>query len=167
MRRLTDILEEMHAVTPAQVRVAATRHRQVGRPIGQCLVDIRACVEATIVKGLSVQLGVQAVSVAKYEVEPAVLRVIPREIAEWYNVLPLGIWPRPDELAALHVAMSHPNDENARQHLRQISGYPIVAMIAGDREIAAAIARCYGEKATNAQDTLATAAMNDWIDFDD
>ena len=165
MRRLTDILEEMQIVTPAQVAVAANRHRQFGRPIGQCLIDIRACVEAHIVQGLSKQLGVPSVSVERIDVESAALRLVPREIANWYNVLPLGIWPRRDSLAALHVAMSHPDDRSALTHLHKLSGYPIVAMVAGDREIAAAIERCYGET-TSVQETLATAAMNDWIDFD-
>ena len=166
MRRLTDILEQMRAVTRVQVQTAVGIHCREGRPIGACLVETRACTEEIVVKALSTQLGVPWVRVDNMQIPPDITGLIHREIAVWHAVLPLGIWLRQGKRhPSLHVAMSRPTDREAIEHLAKLTGYAIEPLLAGDLEIQTAIQRCYG--GTNRdQEVLASAAMDDWIDLE-
>ena len=166
MRRLTDILEEMQAVTRIQIQTAVSVHLREGRPIGACLVETHACTEEIVVKALSTQLSVPWIRVQNMQIAPAVLALIHREIALWHRVLPLGIWKREGHAdPGLHVAMSRPTDREALSHLTTLTGHGIVPLLAGDLELLATIERCYGNAAPG-HTGLETAGMDDWIDLE-
>lgn len=164
--RLTDILEAIGAVSPAQVATAVRAHQRSAVPVGRCLVEQRACTEETIVYGLSMQLGLPSVRLHEFVVPPAVLALVPGEIAAWHNALPVGMEAVGDGTYRLQVALSQPRNSEVLRHLREVSGFEIQPLVAGDREIAGAIRHYYGHSHAEAEG-LHTAAMPDYFDPDD
>ena len=62
--------------------------------------------------------------------------------------------------------MSQPRNAQVISHLREVSGYDIQPLVAGDAEIAEAVERYYGRKKDDAEG-LHLAAMPDLFDPDD
>ena len=147
-KRLGEMLVEAGVIDQNQLDAALGHQRKWGGRLGQALVDLRITSEASIVEALSRKFGYEVVHIEGMEAGPvleAALRLLPREVASRYNVLPYAA-----DTSTVSVAMSDPGNIAVVDEVRFRAGRRVKVALAGDREIAAAVRRLYypGEPAS-------------------
>src|SRR4051812_44299562 len=100
---LGDLLLEEKRVTPEQLQAALTRQRQEGGKLGFTLVSRGFVKESEITAVLSRQFGVPSIAISQFEIDAAVIKLIPAETARKYHITPLS-----RSGAALTIAMIDP-----------------------------------------------------------
>lgn len=147
-RPLGEILLEQGVLSRAQLRVGLVHHHEVHVPLGRALVREGLCSEADVLRGLSEQLGVDAVDLDRTPPDPGLLNHIPARLARQYRVVPLRLEKvllDQGERELLHVALPAPVSLEAVDAVRAVSGMPRVeAHIASDAALTRALARLYG-----------------------
>ncbi|HTL26170.1 MAG TPA: ATPase, T2SS/T4P/T4SS family [Burkholderiales bacterium] len=138
--RLGEALVAMNLISENQLEDALSRQKaHRGKPLGEILVDIGLITRDDLKRTLTQQLGIPFVDLTRYEVEPAVLKLVPAAVAAEYNVLPLCIDGR-----ALVLAVENPLDPIPLDRIRFLSGMPIAPVMAAASELRDAIKQHYG-----------------------
>ncbi|WP_284668408.1 general secretion pathway protein GspE [Myxococcus sp. SDU36] len=134
----------------AQLRVGLVHHHEVHVPLGRALVREGLCSEADVLRGLSEQLGVDAVDLERSPPDAGLRHHIPARLARQYQVVPLRVEKvllDQGEREVLHVALPAPVSLEAVDAVRAVSGMPRVeAHIASDAALTRALAHLYGIK---------------------
>ncbi|AEI68877.1 general secretion pathway protein E [Corallococcus macrosporus] len=146
----------------AQLRVGLVHHHEAHVPLGRALVREGLCSEADVLRGLSEQLGVDAVDLERSPPDATLLGHIPARIARQYRVVPLRrekVLLDQGEREVLHIALPAPVSLEAVDAVRAVSGMPRVeAHIAADAALNGALARLYGIEAPAEPPTPAAPA---------
>ena len=132
-------------ISEDQLRIALLEQAKSNQPIGKLLVSLGFVSEATLRDALGESLGQKSVDLAHAIVDPAALRLVPRDLAKRHGLLPLALGP---DQRRLTVAMANPQDIVAIDRLRAL-GSPDLAvetLLAGESEIARAIDQHYGHE---------------------
>lgn len=96
--------------------------------------------EAALVSALSTSLGIPSVSLSAFRGKPELFAHVPAEVAARTRALPIGLKVR-DGVETLFVAMCDPLDMDALEEVALHTELPIVALLAGAADLAAAIER--------------------------
>ncbi|MBL8488263.1 MAG: Flp pilus assembly complex ATPase component TadA [Rhodocyclaceae bacterium] len=144
-RPIGQILIAQGVISEDQLRIALLEQMKSNQPVGKLLVSLGFVSEATLRDALSESLGQRSVDLAHAIVDPAALRLVPRETAKRHRLLPL------DYLAEGHrltIAIADPNDIVALDKLRASVPHDLLidTVIAGESEIARAIDQYYGHE---------------------
>ena len=124
-RRIGEILVSQGRIAREQLTEALWAQQQSdGQHLGRVLVSLGYISEKDLAHALSTRLNVDYVELSDVDVDPGVLNVIPEEALVKHHAVPLRI-----ENGRLLVAMSDPNDLQARSDLTLSSGYPIATVI--------------------------------------
>jgi type IV pilus assembly protein PilB len=126
-------------VTSEQIAKAHARQKANGHKLGYNLIELGFVEAATITMMLERQFRVRGVDLGSLEVEPAVLKLIPVEIATKYEVFPVR-----REGNAIVLAMGDPTDWTVIDDLKFLTGYEIEPVVADEFSIVEAIAAHYG-----------------------
>ncbi|HTN28090.1 MAG TPA: ATPase, T2SS/T4P/T4SS family [Burkholderiales bacterium] len=138
--RLGEALVAMALISENQLDDALSRQKvQRGKPLGEILVDLGLITREDLKRTLTQQLGIPFVDLTRYEVEPAVLKLVPAAVAAEYNVMPLCIDGR-----ALVLAVENPLDPIPLDRIRFLSGMPIAPVMAAANELRDAVKLHYG-----------------------
>ena len=76
--RLGDILVKENLITAEQLKQALEMQKQKGGRLGTCLVKLGFVTDDEVTAVLSRQYGVPSINLKFYEVDPAVIKLIPR-----------------------------------------------------------------------------------------
>jgi type IV pilus assembly protein PilB len=141
-RKLGQILIEMGYVTQSEVDKALEEQEgpEKGNKLGAILVDTRACDEEQVAKALAHQSGLKYCQISKFQIPPAVVAAVSRDIAVEHTIIPLKKGKR-----ALIVAAEDALDFFALDNLRFQLGTEVECVLASKAEIIAAINQYYGE----------------------
>ena len=126
-------------VTSEQIAKAHARQKANGHKLGYNLIELGFVESATITMMLERQFRVRGVDLGSLDVEPGVLKLIPVEIANKYEVFPV----RRDGNAIV-LAMGDPTDWTIIDDLKFLTGYEIEPVVADEFSIVEAIAAHYG-----------------------
>jgi type IV pilus assembly protein PilB len=126
-------------VTSEQIAKAHARQKANGHKLGYNLIELGFVESATITMMLERQFRVRGVDLATLEVEPGVLKLIPIEIADKYEVFPV----RRDGNTIV-LAMGDPTDWTVIDDLKFLTGYEIEPLVADEFSIVETIAAHYG-----------------------
>src|SRR6476660_1934741 len=137
--KLGDLLVKAKLVTPEQVDAALVSQRAEGGKFGEALIRIGAVSEQDITETLSQQFGVPSIDLAHFEIDPAVIKVVPGEVARKYGVLPVN-----KTGATLTIAMSDPTNVFAMDDIKFMTGYNVEPVVASESSLRAAIDKYYG-----------------------
>ena len=104
-QRLGDLLVREKVITPEQLEKALKAQREAGQHarLGSTLVNMGYVSDEEVTNFLSRQYGVPAINLQYFEIDPAVVKLIPEDTAKRYQVLPLSRVG-----AALTIAMAVP-----------------------------------------------------------
>ncbi|MBI4756507.1 MAG: type II/IV secretion system protein [Betaproteobacteria bacterium] len=144
-RPLGQILISQGLISEDQLRIALLEQMKSNQPVGKLLVSLGFVSEATLREALGENLGKQSVDLSHAIVDPAALKLVPRELAKRHNLLPLDYSHDPHRLT---VAIADPNDIVALDRLRTLSHQEleIETLLAGESEIARGIDQYYGHE---------------------
>ncbi|MFN2308707.1 MAG: GspE/PulE family protein [Gammaproteobacteria bacterium] len=142
-RRIGDILIEQGVLSQDQLRIALTEQKKSGDQLGRIIVTLGFTTEAIVRDALSEALGQASVDLHKVVVDPEALKLVPKEVARRYRVLPITI---DTEHHLLTVAMADTSNVVALDQLRAILGgrVDVQPLLAGESEIETAIDQFYG-----------------------
>jgi len=136
--RLGDLLIKEGLITKEQLDKALQEQRANGTRIGYNLVKLGFVQETEITKMLARQYRMPAVDLARFEVDPKIVKMIPADLALKHLVLPLK-----REGRTLTVAMADPTNLNVIDDLKFITRYDIFPVIAGEYTLRQALDKNY------------------------
>lgn len=136
--QLGEMLVRVNLVTPEQLDEALALQKTAGGRIGSILVKLGYISEEQIASFLGRQYGVPPVDPNKGTIDPAVLKLVPAEVARKRLLIPLS-----RSGSILTVAMADPSDIFAIDEVRFITGHYIQPMVAPDTSIQNALNRYY------------------------
>lgn len=137
-KRLGEILIDAGLIKREDLDKALDIQRKTKGSLGQILVDMGLVDRDQVMKALSSQLGVSYISLSDYLIDPETITYVPRELAKKYMLVPIG-----KDGDKLIVAMAHPWDIKAIDHIRSITSMPVKTVIASEDEIKKIIAQYY------------------------
>jgi type IV pilus assembly protein PilB len=149
IERLGDLLVREGLITREQLQSALTEQRNTGMRLGYTLVKLGIIEETEITKMLARQYRMPAVDLARFEVDPRIVKLVPSEVAMRHTVLPLK-----REGRTLTVAMSDPTNMTVLDDLKFITRYDIFPVIAGEYTLRTAIERYYEQTDVQLQSIL-------------
>jgi type IV pilus assembly protein PilB len=152
--RLGDLLLKEKRITPEQLQEALTYQKQKGGKLGFALVSLGYAKEAEITALLSKQFGVPSIAIGQFQIDPGVIKLVPAETAQKYQIIPLS-----RSGATLTIAMTDPTNVFAMDDIKFMTGYNVEPVVASETEVEEALHRYYG-KAAVAATAAADAAAN-------
>lgn len=136
--KLGEILVKEKVISEEELEQALSIHQSDGRKIGQILVELEYATEEEILSHLAIQLGIPYVRLAGYHLKGEIISLIPLEIAQKHNVIPVDIVGR-----YLTVAMVDPLDDELVEQLEADTGMNIQIVAATSVDISKAIEKYY------------------------
>jgi len=137
-RQIGQVLTEQGLVSEDQLRIALLEQMKTHLPVGRLLVQLGFVSEPVLRDALATALGLQAVDLAHVIVDPAALKLLPRDLARRYRVFPLAFDRATRKLiVALADALDLVAFDRLRAHLGGAA--QIEPRLAGDAEIERAI----------------------------
>jgi type IV pilus assembly protein PilB len=137
--KLGDLLLKAKLITQDQLDAALKSQREEGGKIGEALVRVGAVTENDITETLSQQFGVPSIDLASFEIDPAVVKIVPADVARKYGVLPVN-----KTGATLTIAMGDPTNVFAMDDIKFMTGYNVEPVVASEIALRKAIDRHYG-----------------------
>jgi general secretion pathway protein E/type IV pilus assembly protein PilB len=144
-RHIGQILIDQGILTEDQLRIALLEQTKSKAPVGRLLVQLGFVSEATLRDALSEKLGLQSVDLAHIIVDPAALKMLPRDMARRYRMFPVALDRQAKKFI---VALADTNNivavDQLRAHLKV--DLEIELRLAGDSEIERAVEHYYGHE---------------------
>jgi type II secretory ATPase GspE/PulE/Tfp pilus assembly ATPase PilB-like protein len=144
-RHIGQILIDQGILTEDQLRNALLEQTKSKAPVGRLLVQLGFVSEATLRDALSEKLGLQSVDLGHIIVDPAALKMLPRDMARRYRMFPVAL---DRQAKRFIVALADTNNivavDQLRAHLK--GDFEIELRLAGDSEVERAIEHYYGHE---------------------
>src|SRR5271168_1112979 len=137
--RLGEILVKDSLITADQLRQALDHQKKTGGRLGTCLVKLGLVSDDDITAVLSRQYGVPSINLKFYEVDPAVIKLVPQETAVRYQIVPLSRVG-----STLTIAMTDPTNVFAMDDIKFMTGFNVEPVVASETAITEAIHKFYG-----------------------
>jgi len=162
-QRIGELLVRESMISAEQLRQAQEDQRSSGKRLAYSLTKLGILAEQELTEFLSKQYGVPAISLSEFEIDPDVIELVPRDVAEKHTVLPVQ-----RAGSTLIVAMSDPSNIYAIDDLKFLTGLNIEPVVSTDAAIEEAIERYYAtpDVGETYADVLADYDLED-IDFGD
>ncbi|MBI5755505.1 MAG: type IV-A pilus assembly ATPase PilB [Nitrospirae bacterium] len=136
-------------ITEDQLEKALALQQKEGGRLGSILVKFSYLPEQTLLQFLSKQYGVQAIDLSKAEIDSSVIKLIPTEVVQKYNVIPIRRVG-----SVITIAMMDPSNIFAIDDIKFMTGYDVDVVVASESAIVAAMAQYYDTSAMNLQQVL-------------
>ena len=136
--RIGELLLKEKRVSPAQLQEALNYQKTSGGKLGYNLVKLGFVKDEEITALLSKQYGVPSINLAQFEIDAAIVKLIPAETAHKYQIVPLS-----RAGATLTIAMTDPTNVFAMDDIKFMTGYNVEPVVASETAVAEAIARYY------------------------
>jgi len=155
--RLGDILVKNNIITSEQLSAALQEQKMSGgqSKLGSILVKQGLIKEPDLVSFLSRQYGVPTICLAEYEIDPAVIKIIPPEVVQKYNLIPVN-----RAGSTLIVAVSDPSNLFAIEDIKFMTSYNVEMVVTAESDIKGAIDKYYDQSASLA-DVMDNLDMED------
>src|SRR5215468_10056706 len=137
--KLGELLLKENMVTPQQLQEALGHQKMNGGKLGKAFVSLGFVKDEEITSLLSRQYGVPSINLDHFEVDPAIIKIIPAETARKYQILPLS-----RSGATLNIAMADPTNVFAMDDIKFMTGYNVEPVVASETSLDEAIEKYYG-----------------------
>ncbi|MEX2546012.1 MAG: pilus assembly protein PilB, partial [Phycisphaeraceae bacterium] len=141
-RPLGRILTKMGRVTREQVKEALALQETRRLPLGQLLVEFGYVTQEDVNLALAHQAGMETIDLDEFDIPDDVIRMIPAETAQAYQILPLA-YEASDK--SLTVALKSADNFRALDDLRLLMGFNVKAVVADPAQVEKKIQTYYGE----------------------
>src|SRR5207249_6894038 len=136
--RIGELLLKEKRITPEQLQQALNAQKANGGKLGFNLVKMGFVKDEEITALLSKQYGVPSINLTQFELDPAVIKLIPADTVQKYQIVPLS-----RAGATLTIAMTDPTNVFAMDDIKFMSGYNVEPVVASETVVIEAIQRYY------------------------
>ncbi len=137
--RIGDLLVKERIISQDQLTKALEEQKKTGGRLGSILVKLGFVSDEEVTTFLSRQYGVPSINLSYFEVDQAVIKLIPEDTARRYEVLPLSRVG-----SSLTIAMVDPTNVFAMDDIKFMTGFNIEPVVASEAAIAEALKKFYG-----------------------
>ncbi len=138
MSRLGDLLVREKLISIQQLHKAQDEAKRNGKRLGHTLAQLGYVKDQDLTQFLAQQYSLPSIDLGDYEIEPEVIKLIPRDVVRKHMVVPVN-----RAGATLIVAMSDPSNIYAIDELKFLTQYNIEPVVASEAAIEDAIQRYY------------------------
>jgi type IV pilus assembly protein PilB len=142
--RIGELLLKEKRITPEQLQEALNYQRQNGGKLGFNLIKLGYVKDDEITALLSKQYGVPSIALGQFDVDSTVVKLVPAETAQKYQIIPLS-----RSGATLTIAMTDPTYGFAIDDIKFMTGYNVEPVVASETAVIDAITKYYGKVASN------------------
>ena len=129
-RRLGEILVAAGKITPEQLQDVLSRQKQLGKKIGQILVDEEIVTDSDIIEAIGTQTGIKRVDLTETGCDKKAIKMVSQKICDKYDLAPFGF-----EGSKIKVALADPLNIFAIDDISISTGLEVQPYIATRREI--------------------------------
>ena len=137
--RIGELLLKEKRISAEQLQEALTNQRTTGGKLGANLVKLGFVEDEEITALLSKQYGVPSIALNQFEIDPAVIKLVPGETARKYQIVPLS-----RASATLTIAMTDPTNVVAMDDVKFMTGYNVEPVVASEIAVVESIDKYYG-----------------------
>lgn len=137
--RFGESLIKAGKIDEQQLQEALTLQQEDGGRLGTNLVKIGALDEKELMAHLGKHFGVPVVDLGSMEIDDAVIKIVPADIARKYTILPVS-----KAGATVTLAMIDPTNVFAMDDVKFMTGYRVEPVVASEPTLRAAIDQYYG-----------------------
>src|SRR5215470_1316904 len=134
-----ELLMRNGKIDQAQLQEGLAYQKEQGGRLGVALVKLGHLTERQLVEALSQHFGVPAVDLAATDIDEAVIKIIPADIARKYTIVPVS-----KAGATVTVAMLDHSNVYAMDDVKFKTGYKVEPVVAAESGIRGAIDHYYG-----------------------
>jgi len=161
-QRLGDLLVREKVITQEQLEQALKSQKNDGGRLGSVLVKLGFLSDEDVTNFLSRQYGVPAINLNYFEIDAAVVKLVPQETARRYQILPLSRVG-----ASLTIAMVDPTNVFAMDDIKFMTGFNIEPVVASETSIMEGIDKAYAAPAEPEEDLeTVMSTLSDIADTD-
>jgi type IV pilus assembly protein PilB len=140
--RIGELLLKEKRITPEQLQQALAGQKANGGKLGYNLVKMGFVKDEEITALLSKQYGIPSINLTQFQIDPAVVKLVPAETAQKYQIIPLS-----RSGASLTIAMTDPTNVFAMDDIKFMTGYNVEPVVASEIAITEAVQKYYPMKA--------------------
>ena len=137
--RIGELLLKEKRISAEQLQEALNYQRTNGGKLGANLVKLGYVKDEEITALLSKQYGVPSIALSQFEIDPAVIKLVPAETARKYQIVPLS-----RAGATLTIAMTDPTNVFAMDDVKFMTGYNVEPVVASETAVLDSIEKYYG-----------------------
>ncbi len=137
--KLGDMLVQSGLITKEQLDTALVEQKKSGTKLGSSLIALGFITEDAITQFLGKQLNLPTVNLSSAELDPQVLKLIPAEIAQKFQVLPIKKSGR-----ILMLAMSNAADVFTMENIAFLTGMEVKPVVCAETSLEKALDKYYG-----------------------
>ncbi|HUQ02514.1 MAG TPA: type IV-A pilus assembly ATPase PilB [Kofleriaceae bacterium] len=138
MSRIGELLIREKVLSLQQLQQAQDEAKRTGRRLGATLARMGLVPDNVLTQLVARQYSLPAINLAEIDIDANVLKLIPKEICEKHQVIPVR-----RQGATLIVAMADPSNIYAIDELKFLTQYNIDPVVASDGAIETALSRYY------------------------
>lgn len=138
-------LTEHQLVRPEMIQGLRDRAEVQGKPLYLQVIDEQLIPEQRLVQSMSQKLNVPSVLLSDFDGDPALLAIIPSQLARSRGILPVGVAEQ-GASRTLYLATADPWNIDSLEEVGAHTDLPLVPLLAGPYDLQAAIERCYPEE---------------------
>jgi type IV pilus assembly protein PilB len=138
MSRIGELLLREKKVSPQQLAQAQEEAKRTGKRLGAALTKLGYVKDQELTQIVAQQYSLPAINLAEVDIDPTILKLIPKEICQKHQVIPVQ-----RKGATLIVAMADPANIYAIDELKFLTQYNIEPVVASDQQIEDALSRYY------------------------
>jgi len=151
--RIGELLVKENLLTKEQLRDARHNAKGTGNRLGSEITKMGLLDESELADFVAKQYGVPSINLDEFEIDRAVIELVPEEVAIKHNVIPVN-----RAGSTLILATSDPSNIFALDDIKFLTGYNIQPVVASEEAIRRAVDRYY-DKTSSLEDVMG--------DFDD
>jgi type IV pilus assembly protein PilB len=153
--RIGELLLKEKRITPEQLQEVLAFQKANGGKLGLILVKLGFAKDEEITALLSKQYGVPSINLHQFEIDPAVIKLIPPETAQKYQIIPLS-----RAGATLTIAMTDPTNVFAMDDIKFMTGYNVEPVVASDGAVNDALEKYYPTKSKAGEQAINPSALD-------
>ena len=139
--RIGELLLKEKCITAEQLQQALQRQKANGGKLGFNLVRLGLVKDEEITALLSKQYGVPSINLAQFEIDASIIKLIPADTAQKYQIVPLS-----RAGSTLTIAMTDPTNVFAMDDIKFMTGYNVEPVVASETAVGEAIDKYYPSK---------------------
>ncbi len=140
--KLGDLLVEANAITNEQLYDALKKQKELGKKLGETLIELGYISQELLNATLTQQLGIDFIELRAAKLDEDAIALFPESLARKHNAIPIGF----DETNGnvLRVAMVDPMDIIAMDDMAIVTNMQIDPLLTTQEELDSALAKYYG-----------------------